>query len=77
MKDTRFETTGKEKKAILMLHFGSTYADTREKTIDVLDAKVKNEYSDFELRRAFTSRIIMKKLVREELRFACSPKNPA
>lgn len=50
------------KKAILMVSFGTSYNDTREKTIDVIEEKVAAAYPDFEVRRAFTSQIIIDKL---------------
>lgn len=51
-----------DKAAILMVHFGTTHADTRELTIDALNKKVKGQFPDTELREAYTSRIIIKRL---------------
>lgn len=48
--------------AILMAHFGTTHADTREKTIDAVNSLVKKTYPKIEVREAYTSRIIMKRL---------------
>ena len=50
------------KKAILVVSFGTTYADTRKVTIDAVENKIKAAFPDYEVRRAFTSRIIIKKL---------------
>ena len=45
-----------------MVHFGTTYADTREKTIEVINAKMKEAFPELEIREAWTSRIILRKL---------------
>lgn len=51
-----------DKLAILMVHFGTTHSDTRELTIDAINSKVKQQFSDIECREAYTSRIIIKRL---------------
>jgi len=51
-----------DKAAILMVHFGTTHADTHQKTIDALNEKVKQAFPDFEVREAYTSRIVIKRL---------------
>lgn len=51
-----------DKAAILMVHFGTTHADTRALTIDALNNEVKKQFPDIELREAYTSRIIIKRL---------------
>ncbi|MBP2643269.1 MAG: Sirohydrochlorin cobaltochelatase [Firmicutes bacterium] len=51
-----------EKKAILVVSFGTTYADTRKVTTDAVESKIKAAFPEYEVRRAFTSRIIVKKL---------------
>lgn len=51
-----------DKLAILMVHFGTTHADTRELTIDAINAKVKEQFPTTEVREAYTSRIIIKRL---------------
>ena len=33
--------------AVLMVHFGTTYDDTRAKTIDAINAKVKKEFPGY------------------------------
>ena len=50
------------KKAILVVSFGTSYKETREKTIDALENAVAKRYPDWEVRRAFTSKMIIKKL---------------
>lgn len=51
-----------DKAAILMVHFGTTHNDTREKTIDALNQRVKEEFPDIDVFEAYTSRIIIKRL---------------
>ncbi|MEG1994012.1 MAG: sirohydrochlorin cobaltochelatase, partial [Oscillospiraceae bacterium] len=60
--DTNTSKGDINKKAILVISFGTSYADTREKTIGAIENKIKEEFADYEVRRAFTSQIIIKKL---------------
>lgn len=50
------------KKAILVVSFGTSYKETREKTIEAVEKAVKEKYGGWEVRRAFTSKMIIKKL---------------
>lgn len=50
------------KKAILMVHFGTTHDDTRALTIDAVNAKVKEEFPECDVFEAYTSNIVIKKL---------------
>lgn len=43
-----------------MVHFGTTYDDTRTKTIDAINAKAKEAFPQMEMREAYTSRIVMR-----------------
>ncbi|MFA9423784.1 MAG: sirohydrochlorin cobaltochelatase [Sedimentibacter sp.] len=61
--DTVAKIGDADKKAILVVSFGTSYNETRAKTIDAIEEKVKNTYSDdYDVRRAFTSQIIIDKL---------------
>jgi len=51
-----------DKAAILMIHFGTTHADTRALTIDAINQKVGEAFPDVEIREAYSSRIIIKRL---------------
>lgn len=51
-----------DKAAILMVHFGTTFDDTRALTIDRINEKVQKEFKNVEVREAYTSRIIMRRL---------------
>ena len=51
-----------DKAAILMVHFGTTFDDTRALTIDRINEKVKKEFKNVDVKEAYTSRIIMRRL---------------
>jgi len=50
------------KKGILVISFGTSYPETRKVTIDACEEKIAESFPDYEVRRAFTSSIIIKKL---------------
>ena len=50
------------KKAILVVSFGTSYEETREKTIGAIEEDFRAAFPDFEIRRAFTSGMIIRKL---------------
>lgn len=52
----------REKGAILLVHFGTTHDDTRVKTIDAVNTEMKEAFPGIEMREAWTSRIILRKL---------------
>ncbi|TWH47434.1 sirohydrochlorin cobaltochelatase [Sporomusa sp. KB1] len=54
------------KKAILVVSFGTTYPETMKATIEAIENKMAAEFPDYEIRRAFTSRIIIKKLAERD-----------
>ena len=49
-------------KGILVVSFGTTYRDTREKNIEALVQDVRNAYPDWEVRQAYSSDIVRKVL---------------
>lgn len=53
------------KQCILVVSFGTSYKETREKAIGQIETAVSEAFSDYEVRRAFTSRMIIEKLSRE------------
>lgn len=58
-----FESMGEgDKAAIVMVHFGTTHDDTRAVTIDVLNNRIKQTFPDLEVREAYSSRIVIKRL---------------
>lgn len=50
------------KKAILVVSFGTSYNESRAATIGAVEAAITDAFKDFEVRRAFTSQIIIDKL---------------
>ncbi len=48
--------------ALLMVHFGTTYDETRSKTIDAINAKAAQTFPELTLREAYTSRIVIRRL---------------
>lgn len=50
------------KKGILVVSFGTSYADTRKVTIEACEKKIAKSFPEYEVRRAFTSNMIIKKL---------------
>ena len=51
-----------DKAAIMMVHFGTTYDDTRALTIDRINEKVQKKFKNVPVKEAYTSRIIMRRL---------------
>lgn len=48
--------------AILVVSFGTSYNDSRDVTIGAIEEDIQNAFPDYEVRRAFTSQIIIDKL---------------
>lgn len=53
------DKTSDADKVILMVSFGTSYNETREKTIDVIEADVEKAYPEWEVRRAFTAQTVI------------------
>lgn len=54
--------------ALLMVHFGTTYDETRAKTIDAINEKAVKAFPQLKVREAYTSRIVMKHLAQRGIR---------
>lgn len=52
----------KLKKAILVVSFGTSYEKTRKLTIEKIENNIKEEFQGYDIRRAFTSHGVIKKL---------------
>ncbi len=59
---TKNEQNSIKKKAILVVSFGTTYLDTLKLAIEGTVNKIQVAFSEYEVRQAFTSRIVIKKL---------------
>lgn len=57
-----FENVPKEKTAILMVHFGTTFDDTRALTIEAINDKAKEQFPGITVAEAYTSRIIISRM---------------
>ena len=53
-------------KAILVVSFGTSYNDNRARTIGAIEELIAYHHPDWEVRRAFTSRMIIKKLAERD-----------
>lgn len=51
------------RKALLVVSFGTTYLDTLDATVGAVERALARAFPDRELRRAFTSRIVRKRLL--------------
>lgn len=54
------------KKALLVVSFGTTYRETLDKTIGAIERELAQAFPDRELRRAFTSGFVRRKLLRRD-----------
>lgn len=57
-----FENAPEGARAILMVHFGTLYDDTRSASIDAINEKVKEQFPGTFVAEAYTSRIIIQRL---------------
>lgn len=57
-----FDLKDGDKAALLMVHFGTTFDDTRNATIDAINEKAKIEFPQMKVEEAYTSRIIISRL---------------
>lgn len=58
--------TANSKKAILVVAFGTTFPETRKLNIDGVTEKIRAAFPEYEVRQAFTSRIIIKRVQENE-----------
>jgi sirohydrochlorin cobaltochelatase len=54
------------KPVVLVVSFGTSFAETREKTIGAIESAIAVAYPDYEQRRAFTSQIIIDRVSRRD-----------
>ncbi|PUU87269.1 precorrin-4 C11-methyltransferase [Halanaerobium congolense] len=64
----------KEKKAILVVSFGTSYHETRKKTIKACEKRIKDHFPEYEVKRAFTSGMIIEKLKQRDNIYIDNPK---
>lgn len=56
-----------KKQAMLAVSFGTSHKETREKTIEAIEQQLRENFPAYELRRAFTSGMIMNVLKKETI----------
>lgn len=56
------DTKSDARPVILVVSFGTSYNENRIKTIGAIEKTIEEKYSDYDVRRAFTSQIIIDKL---------------
>lgn len=54
-----------DKKALVVVSFGTTYEDTRKLDIEAVEGALQKAFPDRDFKRAFTSKIVMKRLAEE------------
>lgn len=57
---------GETKKAILVVSFGTSYQETRDKTIGAIEREIAAAWPEWEVRRAFTSGMILRVLQKRD-----------
>ena len=57
-----------DKAALLMVHFGTTFDETRSRTIDAINEKARKAFPNLEVRECYTSRIILRRLAKKGIR---------
>lgn len=55
-----------EKKAILVVSFGTSFEHTRKKTIDAIEGDIKKVFKDYTVYSAWTSNMILKKILHRD-----------
>lgn len=58
----------KKDKVILVVSFGTTYGETRKLTIDSIEQCIQDRFKDYDMKKAFTSHMIIK-VLRERDRY--------
>lgn len=61
-----------KKKAILAVSFGTSHLDTLECTIGAIEGQLKVHFPEYQIYRAFTSGMIIKKLKKQENMHVCT-----
>jgi len=62
------------KKAVLVVSFGTSYADTRRKTIDKCEEQIKEALGEYDFFRAYTSTMIINKLAKRDHTYIDTPR---
>ncbi|WP_320047527.1 sirohydrochlorin cobaltochelatase [uncultured Ilyobacter sp.] len=60
--DNNFDICENGKKGILMVHFGTVKNDVRKNTLGFLNKNIAEKFQEFQVREAYTSRMIIKRI---------------
>lgn len=68
LKELTFDKTNivEGKKAVVVVSFGTSHKDTRKASIEATENAISKKYPDYDLKRAFTSGFIIKKIKEKE-----------
>lgn len=56
----------KNKKAILVVSFGTSYKDALKNSIESTENIIKDKFNDYDIKRAFTSNMIIRKILKRD-----------
>jgi len=56
----------KPRKAILVVSFGTSYVETRRLTIEAIEESIRKEFPDYQIYRAWTSKMILAKIKKRD-----------
>lgn len=56
----------RDRKVILVVSFGTSYAQTREKTIGAIERQIAQAFPDWNVQRAFTSGMVIRSILKKE-----------
>ncbi|MDF2594091.1 MAG: sirohydrochlorin cobaltochelatase [Clostridia bacterium] len=62
------------KKAVLVVSFGTSYEETRIKTIDACENQIKETFGEYDFFRAYTSTMIIKKIAKRDKCYIDTPR---
>ncbi|QDR79097.1 sirohydrochlorin cobaltochelatase [Sporomusa termitida] len=62
------EQNNSSKKAIVVVSFGTSYQDTLKLNIETIENKIRDNFPEYVVRRAFTSRTVIKRLAADGVR---------
>lgn len=63
-----------KKKALLLVHFGTTNKEARKKSLDGIKEYVEQEFKDYDIKESYTSRLIIKNIFLKSKKRYLTPK---
>lgn len=62
---SKMEISKEDKSGILLVHFGTSKKEARTKGLEVINNHVKEDFEGYEVREAYTSRMVIKKIYKQ------------